>query len=44
MEKSGIPIVDYVWFTDKQWFAQRDKLIEEIEARLGYPVIVKPAI
>ena len=43
MEKSGIPIVDYVWFTDKQWFAQRDKLIEEIETRLGYPVIVKPA-
>ena len=31
MEKSGIPIVDYVWFTDKQWFAQRDCLIEEIE-------------
>lgn len=43
MEKSGIPIVDYVWFTDKQWFAQRDKLIEGIETRLGYPVIVKPA-
>lgn len=39
----GIPVVDYVWFTDRQWFSQRDALIEKIESRLGYPVIVKPA-
>lgn len=39
----GIPVVDYVWFTDKQWFAQRDSLIEKIETNLGYPVIIKPA-
>lgn len=38
-----IPVVDYVWFTDKQWFAQRDELIAKIEGKLGYPVIVKPA-
>lgn len=43
MEKCGIPIVDYVWFTDKQWFTQRDMLIREIEKKIGYPVIVKPA-
>ena len=39
----GIPVVDYVWFTDKQWFKQRDQLIARIEDKLGYPVIVKPA-
>lgn len=39
----GIPVVDYVWFTDKQWFSRRDELIDKIESRLGYPVIVKPA-
>ena len=38
-----IPVLDYVWFTDKQWFAQRDELIAKIEGKLGYPVIVKPA-
>lgn len=38
-----IPVVDYVWFTDKQWFSQRDELIAKIEGKLGYPVIVKPA-
>ena len=36
-------MVDYVWFTDKQWFAHRDELIAKIESKLGYPVIVKPA-
>ncbi len=39
----GIPVVDYVWFTDKQWFAHRDELIAKVEEKIGYPVIVKPA-
>ena len=39
----GIPVVDYVWFTDKQWFADREALIAKIEEKIGYPVIVKPA-
>lgn len=43
LQASGVPVVTYIWFTDKQWFAQRDELITEIEARIGYPVIVKPA-
>ena len=38
-----VPVVDYVWFTDKQWYSSRDKLIEKIESEIGYPVIVKPA-
>lgn len=43
LEHSGIPVVDYVWFTDKQWAMTRDKWVEEIERKIGYPVIVKPA-
>jgi D-alanine-D-alanine ligase len=39
----GIPVVDYVWFTDKQWYAQREALIAKVEEKLGYPVIIKPA-
>lgn len=39
----GVPVVDYVWFTDKQWFKQQDELIAKIEDKLGYPVIIKPA-
>lgn len=43
LQACGVPVVDYVWFTDKQWFAQKDALIAKIEKELGYPVIVKPA-
>ena len=43
MQACNIPVVDYVWFTDKQWFVQRDAIIADIEGKLGYPVIVKPA-
>ncbi len=38
-----VPVVDYVWFTDKQWYSQREKLIGRIESDEGYPVIVKRA-
>lgn len=38
-----IPVVDYVWFTDKEWFSRHDELVKKIENKLGYPVIVKPA-
>lgn len=43
LKANDVPVVDFVWFTDKQWYAQRDKLINEIEQKIGYPVIVKPA-
>lgn len=43
LASDGIPVVDYVWFTDKQWFSKRDKFLGDIENRLGYPVVVKPA-
>jgi len=43
LQACDIPVVDYVWFTDKQWYARRDELIDRIEEKLGYPVIVKPA-
>ncbi|MDE6081995.1 MAG: D-alanine--D-alanine ligase [Muribaculaceae bacterium] len=43
LKDNGIPVVDYVWFTDRQWFNDRERLIEKIETEIGYPVIVKPA-
>lgn len=43
LRSEGIPVVDYVWFTDKQWGRERDSIISRIENEIGYPVIVKPA-
>lgn len=43
LQANDVPVVDYVWFTDKQWYAQKEDIIKKIEDRIGYPVIVKPA-
>jgi len=43
LRESGIPVVDYVWFTDREWLSSKDTIIEKVEDKLGYPVIVKPA-
>ena len=43
LASDGIPVVPYVWFTDKQWYNDRDAMADRIEKTLGYPVIVKPA-
>lgn len=43
LRESGIPVVDYVWFTDREWLSAREVVDKKIEDELGYPVIVKPA-
>lgn len=43
LRECSIPVVDYVWFTDKEWFSRRQQIIDDVEKKLGYPVIVKPA-
>lgn len=43
LRSCGVPVVDYVWFTDGQWRNQRDAQIGKVESELEYPVIVKPA-
>lgn len=43
LKACDIPVVDFTWFTDKEWFSRHDDIVEKIEKTLGYPVIVKPA-
>lgn len=43
LRESGIPVVDYVWFNDREWLSNRESIDEKVEKDLGYPVIVKPA-
>ena len=42
LKESGIPVVDYAWFSDKEWFSEREAVVARCEA-LNYPLIVKPA-
>lgn len=43
LRDSGISVVDFVWFTDKEWDENRKGVIEKVEKGLKYPLIVKPA-
>lgn len=43
LRSEGIPVVDYVWFTDRQWAEKSFEIIDRVTKQLGYPVIVKPA-
>jgi D-alanine-D-alanine ligase len=44
LRENGLPVIDYVWFTDREWGGNgREELIARIEKKIGYPAIVKPA-
>lgn len=38
----GLPIVDYIWFYDNEYYVNKDDIIKRTK-ELSYPVIVKPA-
>ncbi|WP_042352516.1 D-alanine--D-alanine ligase [Bacillus massiliigorillae] len=41
--QAGLPQVNYVWCTRKQWEQNETKTYEQVEQELGYPCFVKPA-
>ena len=43
LKECGIPVIDYSWFSDKEWNDKQETTIAAVEEKLGYPVIVKPA-
>ena len=43
LKECGIPVIDYCWFSDKEWDDKKENTIASVESKLGYPVIVKPA-
>ena len=42
IKESGLPVVDYVSFYSTEFIQREEEIIEEIETKLGFPVIVKP--
>ena len=40
----GLPTVEAVWFSRRQWLVDEAARIAEVESRLGYPVVLKPAV
>jgi len=43
LQSNGVPVVPYIWLTDRQYFSNRKAVVEKVETELGFPVIVKPA-
>jgi len=43
MQAHGFPMVDYLALKRKAWDADPDGVIDQVEARLSYPVFTKPA-
>lgn len=39
----GLPVVEWVHFETRRWHSARAEVTAEIEERLGYPVVIKPA-
>lgn len=42
MQSANIPVPDYVWFYENEYYLDEKKILKEIE-ELTYPVVVKPA-
>lgn len=43
LRDSGLPITKYVWYYSSDWFANPEACLDAIEAKLAYPVMIKPA-
>ena len=41
LKECGVPVIDYCWFSDKEWFDRQKSVIEKIE---GVKAIVKPLV
>lgn len=38
-----LPLVEYLWFYGSNWEKSSEKIIKDVEQKIHYPVIVKPA-
>ena len=43
LKEAGIPVTNYYWFYIKEWDDDKPGIVSNIEAKLKYPLIVKPA-
>ncbi len=42
-QKHKLPVVDFIWFLNKEWKLNQKTIIKKIEKRIKYPCFVKPA-
>jgi len=42
LKSNGIPVLDSLSYSAKEWYKAGEAIVGEIEEKIGYPVIVKP--
>ncbi len=42
LRQAGVPVLDAVQYTGRDYALDGERILDEIEAKIGYPVIVKP--
>ena len=42
-EQAGLPVVDFVAFREDEWAYREEAGLDQCEAEVGYPMVVKPA-
>jgi D-alanine-D-alanine ligase len=42
-KEAGLPVVKFLYFTQKEWSKNKNKIIKEISQKLGFPCFTKPA-
>ncbi|HEX9013748.1 MAG TPA: D-alanine--D-alanine ligase family protein [Anaerolineaceae bacterium] len=40
---SGLPVLDFIFFSREEWEREEEAIVARVEAKFGYPVIIKPA-
>lgn len=43
LQANDIPVVPYIWCTDREFYSDKEVIEKKVETNLGFPVIVKPA-
>lgn len=43
LKEADIPVTDYIWFYTKEWDDDKNAILDKINNKLTYPLIVKPA-
>lgn len=43
LQNSGVNVVDGEWFYSHHWATYQSTIVDDLELKLGYPMIVKPA-
>lgn len=43
LQSSGISLIDGEWFYSHQWLVDQGVILDELEEKIGYPMIVKPS-